>query len=306
MKKFILRLLIFFCICALFDFLIGICLQFLSTHSKSGNTYKMEHIITNLNEEIVFLGSSRCLHNYNPSIIEDSLNIKSYNCGIEGTGIITFYPLIKYILHQKHPKYIIYDVYNNYDLLVGEDNYKYLSAVKPYYFNMYKTFDIYKTFNIIDKSEEIKLLSSLYRYNSKLFTTINDFFNSTIVESNGYKPLHGEMQSTPLNTPSKIYKYDNIKIDFIKLLILECKNKKTELIFCISPSYKSKEHDSYKILYDIAKENKIPILNHLNDSTYTKMYFYDSVHLNEKGTKKYTSEIAHEIKKIIQNRNKSF
>lgn len=298
MKKFILHLIAFFISVIISDFCLGIILIHIRTNAKGGNTFKMEYVLNQMEDSVIFIGSSRCLHNYDPSIFSKELNLSSYNCGIEGTGIIMFYPMIKNILKRYHPKFIIYDVYDNFDILSVDDNSKYLSQLKPYYFELNNAFDI------VDTSEKIKMLSSSYRYNSKLFTMIGDFVRtSKNKDNNGYKPLYGTMKYEPHKSYNS-YDVDKIKLRYIELLVLECKKHNVQLIFCISPSYKFYAESNYKAIYEIAKLNNVPILDHITDTVYKKKYFYDSVHLNVNGTMKYSHEIANRIKKFLEDKNK--
>lgn len=293
MKRFIARLTFYFICVILLDIGIGVILNYIRINAKSGTTLKMEYMLNQMEDSVIFIGSSRCLHNYNPSIFYKELNLSSYNCGIEGTGIIMFYPIIKNILNRYHPKFVIYDVYDNFDILSVDDNNKYLSQLKPYYF------ELHDAFNIVDTTEKIKLLSSSYRYNSKLFTLIGDYIRSSNIKDNGYKPLYGIMKYEPKKS-SKLYNLDKIKLQYLQSLVLECKKHNTQLIFCISPSYKSYGKNNYKCIYEIAKLNNIPILDYINDTIYTKEYFYDSVHLNVDGTTKYSNEIADQLKEFLE------
>ena len=274
MKRFILHLTFYFISVILLDICIGGILKYLRINARSGTTLKMEYMLKQMDDSVIFLGSSRCLHNYDPSIFNKELKLRSYNCGIEGTGIIMFYPMIKKILNRYHPKFIIYDVYDNFDILSVDDNNKYLSQLKPYYFELNDAFDI------VDTSEKLKLLSSSYRYNSKLFTILGDYIRSSNSKDNGYKPLYGTMKHEP-NKYSRLYNVDKIKLRYLESLVLECKKHKTQLIFCISPSYKFCGKNNYEKIYEIARLNNVPILNYINDTAYTKKYFYDSVHLKD-------------------------
>ena len=42
-------------------------------------------------DDILIFGSSRAVHHYNSSMIEDSLGMSCYNCGDDGNGIILSY-----------------------------------------------------------------------------------------------------------------------------------------------------------------------------------------------------------------------
>jgi len=52
----------------------------------------------------------------------------------------------------------------------------------------------------------------------------------------------------------------------------------------------------------LAKEEKVPLLNHYTDKCFTtkKEYFKDSYHLNHIGATAYTKMIAGEIKQLLK------
>ena len=62
--------------------------------------------------DLLVFGSSRALHHYNTELIQESLNITSYNVGAGGQNIYYHNLLLKTVLSRYIPKTIILDLFN--------------------------------------------------------------------------------------------------------------------------------------------------------------------------------------------------
>ena len=190
MKRFLLKVSIFFALIFIIDRVFGSVLSYMSEKTRGGYTEHFRYITNKTNEDVLIFGSSRAVHHYNPEIITDSLGLSCYNCGQDGNGIILFYGWWKIISERYHPKYIIYDITNGYDLLVGEDNHKYLGWLKESYDNE----EVKKIFADIDSTERYKMMSMLYRYNSKWHQIMADYLHPVYeFKDKGYLPLKGNI-----------------------------------------------------------------------------------------------------------------
>ena len=194
MKRFLLYTLFFLSIIAVLDVTAGYCLSFLSEHAKGGETARSNYICNQTSEDILIFGSSRAAHHYNSQIIEDSTNLSCFNCGQMGNGIILNYGRLLMLTERYHPKMIIYDVTTGYDMIVSEDNHKYLGWLSPYYDRT----GIKEIFQSVDKNSKYKMISRLFRHNSRFIRTIVDYYYP-IQDSDikGYQPM-------PPKKPSKI------------------------------------------------------------------------------------------------------
>ena len=291
MKKFIFKTILFLLFTIIIDSLFGILCEKLANSSKGGDTAKYHYIAEECNDEILIMGSSRCSHHYIPSMFLDSLNSSCYNCGIDGNGIITMYGLLNVILEYNTPDIIVYDITHSFDLQKN-DNIKYLGKLKRFYNNK----EIKTIFEKIDKKETYKMFSSMYQYNSTLLQLIADNISPQQDNNNGYKALHGCIDSQPKYNDVKTIKYDPQKLDFIEQFILKC-NGKTQLIFTISPYYFPPYDDIYEPVRKLCHKHNIPLLEHHNNTLFVKQkkYFKDSVHLNHEGAELYTRIIIQQI-----------
>lgn len=102
--------------------------------SDRGDTARNEYIANKVTAPVLIFGSSRAIHHYDPRIFKDSLEVDCYNCGQDGMGIVLFYGRYKMITQRYIPKLIIYDALAGFDI-AENDNYGYLTWLKPYYQN---------------------------------------------------------------------------------------------------------------------------------------------------------------------------
>lgn len=298
MKKFIFTIVASLFVIVLIDIVFGFTCRNLSSHAKGGDTYSINYIANEANEDVIILGSSRAIHHYIPSILSDTLSLSAFNAGRDGNGIIAMYGRMLMLTSRYIPKVVIYEVTSSFDI-EDNDNHKYLDVLKRNY-NVKGVDEIFKT---IDEKECIKMYSNLYRYNTSFIQMLSDNVHPMqTVAGGGYKPMYGKLKYEPKQSE----KVENIEWDFMKKfyfskLIEVCNEKNIKLIFAISPFYGAPNVESYSPIIDFCKENKIPLLNHYCDSSFiqNKDLFADPSHLNDDGAKLYSKIIAGEIKALI-------
>ena len=297
MKKFLAYILLFFSIVTVIDCGFGLTCQYLNSHAKGGNTRDRYYIAKQSSEEILMMGSSRMHHHYVPEIVEDSLHMSAYNCGVDGHGIILSYGYLLMITERYKPKMIIYDI-SGFDMY-SDDNKRYVNLLKEYY----KEPGIIDILTSIDKKERIRLLSSLYRYNSQFFPLFRDFFNTSSSGQKGYAPINKEI----LEPPTDIYVNDNnfvpdsLKLYYVRQFIDKCKEEGIQLIFCSSPFFGKTPESTYNDpIKEICSESNIPFLDLSEDEEINGdfRYFSDAVHLNEKGSILFTRKLVSSLKDL--------
>lgn len=300
MLKFIKRLIVFFTIIILVDFLVGKVLQVLVKTASGGDTARNEYIANELDADVLIYGSSRCIHHYDPQIFEDSLGLSCYNCGQDGMGIILFYARYLMACERYIPKLIIYDPIYTFDL-EKNDNSKYLSWLKMYYDKR----GIDSIFWDIDSLERYKMHSHLYRYNGKILQILTDNLTNMREETKGYRPTDIVMSYDVegKQEPSR-YEVDTLKIKYLEKLIKVCKKNGTSLVFSLSPFYKGSKYtrEDYAPILHLCNEYRIPFFDHFSDSdiVYEQANFEDSYHLNRMGATKYSKRLASELKVLIK------
>lgn len=291
MKRFVIRLLSFLAIVLVLDRGFGFAMKYLQNHAKGGYVGHHNYILQQANEDILIFGSSRAIHHYNPQIIEDCLGMSGYNCGQDGNGIVLFYGWWQMIKERYQPKMIIYDVNPSFDLLLGEDNSKYLGWLRSEYDNE----GVKKVIEDIDPTEKYKMLSMMYCYNSKFLQNIIDYVHPLFkISSNGYLPLMGEMDKMKVRERKEKTKYvfDSQKLKYLELLIKETKERGIKLIFVASPIWYGKTNAQFEPLCDLCNKQGIPFYNFSNDTSYVhhNEFFKDGNHLNARGANAFTSD----------------
>lgn len=300
MKKFILKFSLFFGLLIIADIALGGVFN-LYDFTKGGEIGKIHSIMTKETPDLVVMGSSRAVHHYDPTILEDSLGLKTYNAGFDGEGTTIAYGFLNGLARRKYPQIVICEITPAFDLYAG------ISPVSTNNFYPYVYDDTIKTI-ITDfhSTEKIKLISNSYRLNSSLLRLLPSVLLRRESTSNGYLPEYGVLyrDSKPKQHQSKKYEVDSIREKYLRKLIEQSQNNGCEVIFAISPIYGGADESFYDKEMGIVSEYSIPILNHLNDKRfiYNPSYFKDPTHLNNDGANLYTLIISQEIKNHLYNR----
>lgn len=300
MKKFFIKIVIFFVIVLVVDKSIGASLDYMRDNARSGYNKELNYVFNQVCPDILILGSSRALHHYVPEILEDSLNMTCYNAGSNACSIIPMYCRFRNIAKRKNPKIIIYEVYSETDYFINEIS-RNEDDVRIYYDND----EVGKVYDDVKPDDRLKMISSLYRYNSKFGNTIGAFLiesQLSQLKSKGYSPFEGEITRDPLKIETHIGDVDSVKMKYLIQLIKQTRERGIKLVFTISPWYKCPNDEEYKILSQLSEQYGIPLISHLKDERfiYNRTFFTDQSHLNDKGARKYTKTIVSELKKIIE------
>ena len=301
MKKFIIRVILFFGIVAVIDLAFGMCCHYLYEHSKGGDTYKINYAVSEATPDILVMGSSRANHHYNPQILTDSLGLTAYNLGIDGSGAILMDGFYRLITKRYTPKVIIYELTPSFDFRkcnADANNTRYLAQLKPYYRNECLS----QIFDDIDAKERIKLHSGIYRYNTTFLNLIKFYLKGGKEGGNGFSPLQGVMADYLPSTNQPVAEIDTLKIKYLHQFINDCKKNGTELIFVISPRYGATSSEEYQPGIEVCKEEGYEVWDYYCDSRFvsTKDYFKDSYHLNNVGADAFTEVIVKRIKDTME------
>lgn len=292
MKKFLLKIGLFFLALIIFDRTLGMVFAYMGEHAKGGYVGHHVYVTDKANEDILIFGSSRAIHHYNPQIISDSLDMTCYNCGQDGNGIVLFYGLWQMIKERHRPKMIIYDISQPFDLYEGDNNQRYLGWLRMDYDRP----GVKQIFTAIDPTEEYKMMSMLYRFNSKFMQNITDYVHPIFgIDGNGFLPLKGNMDKMKvkdknLNSTS-VRSVDRQKLDFINKLIDEMEG--VELVFVASPMWYGANEEDYQPIREICNKRNISFLDFSNNEKYVHQneWFKDGTHLNARGADEFTRDL---------------
>lgn len=299
MKKFVLKVSLFFACIVVMDLTFGQFFSFLRVHAKGGSTANCEYIANKANEDIIILGSSRATHHYDPQIIEDSLGMSCYNCGEEGNGIVLAYGRFKLLTSRYKPKLIVYEMTPRFDYGTGDPNNKYLGYLRPYYHkNGIK--EIFEAFD--DDLSFLKMKSMMYQNTSKLLPCLVD---NILLRDNkkGYDPLYGIMDKVVTSEPiSNSYEeVDSLKLYYVEKLIKEAQCQAVPIVFVISPGIGSDANlSNYEPEIVLCKKYGVPYYNFSKEKSITgnASFYQDESHLNNDGARVYTNLF---IEKVLAN-----
>ena len=296
MKKFILKVLLFFALVVIMDFAWGGVFSWLRGHAKGGSTANCEYIANHCEDDIIILGSSRATHHYVPQIIEDSLGLSCYNCGEEGNGIVLAYGRFKMLTNRYKPKLIIYEITPGYDYSAIEPNSKYLGYLRPYY-NKKGIKPLFESFD--DELSILKMQSKMYQNFGKLLPDLVDNF---IFRDNkkGYSPLYGKIKADINNLPKeeRINEIDSIKLYYVERLIVDAKSANIPIVFVVSPRFGiDSDTNNYEVEIALCKRYDVPYYNYLNYSPIANEadYFQDMGHLNNEGAYAFSRVLVNEV-----------
>jgi len=266
-----------------------------------------------INADIIIQGSSRACFHISPKNIDSTLNINSYNLGIDGYQFqMQFYRFLIYLKYNKKPKYIIQTT-------------DYITLTKPSDLFNYEQFIPYVNNKLIRKAvieydglDYRDFFIPLYKYihNQYLFTCAIKSLRGDTFPSNGkYKGFR--VQSINWDTSylsfknahpnGYIEKIDTMTLRLFDSFVMFCLKNEIKLIFINSPAYfeskrllrNSKTIDSIYLSY--SHKYNIPYLDYSNDSICSDtINFYNSQHLNALGVFKFNNKLSSDLKKIIK------
>ncbi len=301
--KFIKRVLLLAIMLLLVDAVVGKSLAVLFLKTKNPAIAKMNYSFYDTKEDILIFGSSRGESHFIPKIIKDSTGLECFNTSLGGQGIFYSYSLLTNILVRYKPKLIVYDLSPNVILdPVALDK---ISVLLPYYSLNH---EIQSVIELKSTFEKIKMCSSIYPYNSLIFSIITGLIsnNDDWKRMNGYIPLSDTINNETNKIESKYPEADsNQIIYFTKFLDLASKSG-IKVFVTVSPTYYSS--NPYKTM--LAKFKTITAYYNFEfydnsfypGITLNKKLFRDPLHMNNNGAKIYSEEIASIIYKRLQSK----
>ena len=299
MKKYLMKIVLFFGIVAVLDFGFGRTCEWLQVHAKGGRMKSVYQTIRFQEADIVIMGSSRAHHHYVPSIISDSLNVTAYNAGVNGNGIVLATGLYDMLAKRYTPKVIIYDVEPAFDIYIySEDgnNTRYLGWLRPYFSDP----DIKQVITRVDPTERFKNLSSMFRYNSRVVDLLKDQLVISDYTKDGYAPLNGVMTKEPERKPGGELELDTLKINMMEEFVAKLSVSNTRLILMVSPKYGAVSSETFKPVKEICDNYGVEFWDYYCDPEFQKMeYFKEQMHLNDKGAHVFSEQIAKRIRSVI-------
>lgn len=262
-----------------------------------------------LNDELIIYGSSRSCVHINPKILDEELNVNSYNLGYNGQKA----KLVRYrndVILKKgiKPKNVIInldiDFLSKTGVFIPEQ-------FLPLLFFDYEAYVFFRKdlkWRLIDVYVPLVRYRKLRYTDSKIyedFCKSNFGFYSKRLRYKGFEGKH-------LPWSNNNYKTYAIDIDPLSkkdliLMIQDLQRINTNVILINSPEYikqiksQNNREEIIQLYKSIAQQFNIPFIDYSKDSiNFQKNLFYDSNHLNAEGADIFTKKLAKDIKPYIK------
>lgn len=253
---------------------------------------------------IAIIGSSRASHHYDPQIIADSLGVKVYNYGIEGTNIYTDVAVLSMLLNHaaQKPQIVILDLSESDVCDVPQWNTEHLDYLFPYIDE--PVIDSLLA-EILDPRELAAVhLSALYRHNSRLLDYVkyalsNNNSKCNSVGFNGMNALSCKWEGQPQRSIQPSYDICQTKMKYLERFMQLCQTNGIDLVVATSPYYKQlpdKQHWVEEIK-NMANKHAVTYLYHEQDADFLSHpdWFNEPYHLNAQGAAVYTKKIIPQL-----------
>lgn len=312
MKKFIFKIAVFLAPIILLGYGLDV---FLSTNLKKSNSFAFKEYSTwnailegKLNADILIYGSSRAWVHFDPKIIEDTLQLSTYNLGVDGNTFNMQYLRHQLALkHNKKPKLIIHSV----DATTLQKGYFFNSEqILPYMLwdnDFQKNTIGYRRYSLLDYN--LPLLR-YYGETAAISSALKLSFSTQDNDKERIKGYQGQDRTwnNDFDNAKKIMTSYEVKIDedLVKQFdnyINECKNNDIEVVLVYAPVYLDgqvfiQNQDAVIEMYERFAENyNIKFLDFTKDEIcHDKDYFYNATHMNVKGSERFSKKLASKIK----------
>ena len=285
------------------DILFGIgCRYYVKNHKIPGDYESIDYLIKTSTDDMIILGSSVALNSTIPSILEDTLGISVWNGACNGQRLPYFETILDCLFARHKPKVVVLGLREN-ELVDSSKGSRY-NILSPYYGLGFDVLDHY-----IEEGSWINKVmahSNLYRYNTIWIRIL--LYNFIQPGEKGEKGFIAK--NIPPYFPKMIQEDGETDVteqgveEFTKIVKM-CRENSVKVIAFFPPLFKEyKNHQSKAVTStkDFCIKNEIAVYDTFQDSLFLQNpeLFYDNIHLNKEGASVFSSQLAHELKKILK------
>lgn len=264
----------------------------------------------NVDDDLIIYGSSRSFVHINPEILDEELNVNSYNLGLNGHKIkFQKYRHDLALSNNLKPKNVIINL--DINALIDVEPYSARQFLPMLFFNKY-------LYDLLDDSLDISkwdLFIPLIRYRefdmkpSEFFMEMYKVYMYSNYDQ--YKRKKGFIGNESDWEPG-VSKCENIKLSVNRIqdlidIIEDLKKINANIILINSPEYITQieseinRQEIIDLYTKISDKYNIPFIDYSNDSiNYQKDLFYNTDHLNAKGANIFTKKLVEDIKPHIK------
>lgn len=274
-----------------------------------------------INTDILVLGSSRALYHVDPDILEQETNMSAYVLAFDGSRFNIQYELLQeYLRYNDKPKTIILSLDNLSIRSPSEVDKK--SFLPFMLFNSEMQQSIGKWLNYSKYDYYIPMLRYIGDFSALKFSIRHYLIpQKERYRRKGYVPVyyhwytlsHGKVPyDKSVNDKRDIWEddYENHLLykDLFTQFIEECKAAGIELVLVYSPEYKDRDHvvatvvQANEYYEKVSREYDVPFFNYADDPMVSDTaYFYNVLHLNVEGSRKFSRELGIELQQLKLN-----
>lgn len=299
-----------------------------AAHPTADKTY---YIANAVDADIVIMGASNATGSYIPRQIADSMGMTCYNIAMSGRFADYQCCLLRLMLRQHKPKYIIWEIGEfAFSDFFADMDYNGAVDIYPYYggqrveesksqraFRLLDPLDssaseyVRSYIDRKDKWQWLRMLSRLYRHNSKLMDYLLLIHSQDSDSLLGYEPLpstgyeYPEYKEETRTVEEYEASFSQARYETIKRTIDYCHRQGVKVIITSSPRYVKggiKDGLMYRKMCELADECRCPYIEFLDDERFTKdnTLFHDAGHLNSRGAEEYMKIFIPKLKEIIE------
>lgn len=290
MKSFIKKVIVLSVVCGIIVSAIAYgSLYFLRKSAFYKPSYLSRHV-NQSNFDYIVLGASTGLTTLNTKFIDSLSHTRGINLAMDDTALSTQYLMLQHFLYEgKSTKYCVlapsvfdFDVSEN--IMSGNDYRFVMFNDRDYVQNHYKTFEGTEA-NLLKLSQWVPALGVLYFNVELIYPALQAIVNPekrNRFDSNG-NYVYPSLNSQDLSIDISNDIYIGFKNPYLSKISALCKANDIELVFYISPM------QGYKVFTSTGPNNQV--INH-SDALQNKKYFYDDIHVNQKGRRMVSTMFA--------------
>lgn len=315
MRHFILKSLFFVFLTSLAYLTFGFIAEKIIASNLNKSRFLLQadwHIRHNAYNECLYIGNSRTWVHVDAEMITNAVHKKSYCLAQDGREAkILFWKLKTYLLFNRNPKeiFIQFDPYfisnRNDGTFYGKKNY--LGYIFGDRLKINKIFSSEIGFN---KYDEFVPLIRYFQTKDALPHLIAHLSGVPINQSPSFK-YGSELQIRDWATSSRYFDPEETKIElnfnYIDSIVNLCKSIKIKPILIYSPqtytSYKKVSQNTLSQLKNYSQSRDLKFWDFNSQSYNDSTLFYNHMHLNHVGAKKFTSQLIDSLTSSKSNQN---
>lgn len=237
--------------------------------------------------DMLIVGSSRAITNYQDEALSRELGMRVYNAGSPGMGVLQARATLALARKQYPVRYLLLD-----EVFIPNED-QMIRQLEPWL----DSDPVISELLAGDWRQWLKTRSYAYRCGGSLFDLVQDYGKST--PRWGYQNLQEIDARNPDLRPNLPRELPDWFLRNLDALARDCGAVNVQLILCASPTWEpvSPEQSLARAYRQLAEKFKLWQIAP-EDLPADHEYFFDPVHLNQHGAKVFTASLARKLESI--------